>query len=224
MTAGRIIVHVVSPAAISREAALECLTDEEIARAGRFYFEKDAMHWMACRSHLRSILGEAIQRPPHEVPLSLSEYGKPSLAPPFQSLHFNLSHCRDLAVIALTFDGPVGIDLEALGRATDLQECETTFCHPDEILGLPAGNEHRARQLLRIWTAKEAVLKAMGTGLSHPPESTRIVFGQPGGFAVADPPLAGIEHLRLHELLDSKLTGYQAFVAAPATATHVQII
>lgn len=224
MKAGRIIVHVVSPAAIFREVALKCLTEEEIARAGRFRFEKDAIHWMACRTHLRSILGEAIRRPPDEVPLSLSEYGKPFLAPPFQSLHFNLSHSSDLAVIALTLDGPVGIDLEALERATDLQECETTFCHPDEILALPAENEHRAWQLLRIWTAKEAVLKAMGTGLSHPPESTRIVFGQPGGFAVSDRPLAGIEHLRVLELLDSKLAGYQAFVAAPATATHVQII
>lgn len=224
MTGGIVTIHIVSPAAIAREIALDCLTPEEIARAGRFRFEEDAIHWMACRSHLRMILGDAIQRPPREVPLAFSEFGKPVLTPPCQALHFNLSHCRDLAVIALTRDGTVGIDLEATTRAADLLQCESTFCHPIELNALPDEQTSRARQLLRIWTAKEAVLKAMGTGLSHPPESVRILFGRTVNSAISDRPLAGLENQNLHELRHTGLDGYQTFISVPNSVTRIQIV
>lgn len=224
MTAGIVTVHIVSPAEIPLESALDCLNPDEIARAGRFRFEPDADHWMACRAHLRIILGQAIWRSPREVPLIFSEYGKPALAPPYHFLHFNLSHCHDLAVIAMSLDGPVGIDLEATGRAPDLLECEATFCHPAEILALPDERENRSCQLLRIWTAKEALLKALGTGLSHPPESVRILFGNPIGTGISERPLAGIEDQRLHEPLHARLGDYQTFVSAPSSVTRIQLI
>lgn len=224
MTSGQVTIRLVFPEIISQEAALTCLTDEEQSRADRFRFRKDAVHWIACRANLRKILGQAIQRPPREVPLILSENGKPLLAPPYDSLHFNLSHCSDLAIVALCAEGPVGIDLESLDRAPDLLECATTFCHPREISELPSETSARASQLLRIWTAKEAVLKALGTGLSHPPESVRILFGNPAGIAISDRPLAGVENQSLHELHHARLNGYQSFVSAPASVTRIQLI
>lgn len=224
MTSGQVIIHLVFPESISQEAAFTCLTDEEKSRADRFRFRKDALHWMACRANLRRILGQAIQRPPREVPLILSENGKPLLAPPYDSLHFNLSHCSDLAIVALCAAGPVGIDMESLDRAPELLECETTFCHPLEIRELPVETSTRGSQLLRIWTAKEAVLKALGTGLSHPPESVRILFGSPVGTAISDLPLAGLENQNLHELLDARLNGYQTFVSTPTSVTRIQLV
>lgn len=224
MTSGQLNVHLVFPEMISQEAALACLTDLEIARAARFHFQNDAVHWIACRANLRKVLGHAIHRLPQEVPLILSENGKPLLAPPCNSLHFNLSHCSDLAIIALCADGPVGIDLEPLDRAPDLLECTTTFCHPLEISELPCEARARASQLLRIWTAKEALLKALGTGLLHPPESVRILFANPVGTAISDRPLAGVENQRLHELLHARLDGYQTFVSAPTAVTRIQMI
>ena len=143
MTSGQVTIHLVFPEIISQEAALACLTDEEKSRADRFRFRKDAVHWIDCRANLRKILGQAIQRPPREVPLILSENGKPLLAPPYDSLHFNLSHCSDLAIVALSAEGPVGIDLESLDRAPDLLECEATFCHPLEISELPSETSAR---------------------------------------------------------------------------------
>jgi 4'-phosphopantetheinyl transferase len=224
MTSLQVTIHLVFPEIISQEAALSCLADEEKSRADRFRFRKDAVHWMACRANLRKILGQAIQRPPREVPLVLTENGKPLLAPPYDSLHFNLSHCSDLAIVALCAEGPVGIDLESLDRAPDLLECETTFCHPREISELPSETNARASQLLRIWTAKEAVLKALGTGLSHPPESVRILFGNPVCTTISDRPLAGVENQNLHELHHARLDGYQTFVSAPTSVTRIQLI
>lgn len=200
------------------------LTRDEQLQAERFRFCEDALHWTACRASLRGILGKAVQLPPNEVPLVFSEFGKPGLAAPFDSIHFNLSHSSDLAIVALGTDGPVGIDLEKIDRAQELLECETTFCHPLEIQHLPDKILPRARQLLRIWTAKEAVLKALGTGLSHPPEKTRIVFDKPTSHAVSDFFLAGIEVQRLHELDFPELAGHQVFVSTPNSIQPVNIL
>lgn len=224
MTSGQVTLHLIFPEIISQETAFACLSEEEKSRADRFRFKKDAVHWIACRANLRKILGQAIQRPPRDVPLILSENGKPLLAPPYDSFHFNLSHCSDLAIIALCAEGPVGIDLESCDRAPDLLECETTFCHPQEISELPSETSARASQLLRIWTAKEAVLKALGTGFSHPPESVRILFENPVCTAISNHRLVGMENQTLHEPHHARLNGYQTFVSAPTSVTRIQLI
>lgn len=216
MPSSSVSVHVIRPGSISPERVAACLTDEEKARAARFKFEKDATQWAACRAGLREILGRALGLPSAEVPLILSETGKPELAPPHGHLHFNLSHCDGLALVALSENGPVGIDLEPRDRAASLLECETSFCHPDEIVALPAHPAKRAPQLLRIWTAKEAILKALGTGLSHPPESVTIRFDGSTGEATSDSGLEGIGNFRFHELLHRALEGFQAVLALSA--------
>lgn len=223
MTAGTVTVHLIVPAHIPPGDAVACITPKERLRAGRFRFPEDALHWTACRAGLRMILGRLIQLPPNEVPLVHSNEGKPTLAPPFDAIHFNLSHCADLALVAVGSDGPVGIDVEKTERAMDLLECESTFCHPQEIQSLPNESSLRTRHLLRIWTAKEAVLKALGTGLSHPPEIVRIVFEHPNSHAISDHPVAGMEDQRLHELILPGFTGHQVFVSVPDSVKSIKI-
>jgi 4'-phosphopantetheinyl transferase len=223
MTAGIVTVHLIFPARRPADAAAACLNRDERIRAERFRFREDAIHWIACRANLRIVLGKVIELPPNEVPLVLTKHGKPTLAPPFDAIHFNLSHCPDLAVVAVGIDGPVGIDLEKADRAMDLLDCESTFCHPAEIQHLPDEAIPRARQLLRIWTAKEAVLKALGTGLLHPPEIMRIDFSNPLCHAVSDRPVAGIESQRLHELSIPEFQLHQVFVSAPDSVSTIKL-
>lgn len=222
MTSGTVTVHRVSPDLVPFEVAAACMTGDELLRVARFRFREDALHWAACRASLRKILGGILQLPPIQVPLILSEFGKPGLAPPFDSIYFNLSHCTGLAVVAVGIDGPVGIDLEPLDRAQDLLECESTFCHPAELRQLPAEIPQRACQLLRIWTAKEAVLKALGTGLSHPPEDTRIVFEKKRIRALSYSFIPGIEIQRLHELEFPEIGGHQGFVSVPDSVHSIK--
>lgn len=210
-------IHVIQPASIPDDFIAATLTADEKSHAAHFRFPKDAIHWASCRAALRKILADEIQISSKDVPLMVSEFGKPLLAAPFEHLHFNLSHTSDLALLAITQNGPIGIDLESMARANDLLECETSFCHPDEIQNLSAAHIHRSTQLLKIWTAKEAVLKALGTGLSHPPESIRLDFHAVPITAKSDLPLLGIEHQRIRPLVHSALAGYQAFVASPQT-------
>jgi 4'-phosphopantetheinyl transferase len=161
---------------------------------------------------------------PHDVPLVLTDSGKPVLAPPFDHLHFSLSHCNDLALVALCADGPVGIDLEPLSRASDLSGCENTFCHPDEIAALPMESSARCIRMLEIWTAKEALLKALGTGFLHPPETIRIHMEAPPFTAICDSPLPGIEGLTIHRLHQPSLAGYCATLSIPASVSRIEII
>ena len=152
------IVHVIDPASVADEEAALLLSVAEEEQAARFRFEKDARHWRACRGALRSILGDALGVAPASVVLRLAEYGKPQLCPPFDHLHFNLSHCRELALVALACDGPIGVDIEAEDRGRSLLGCEHAFCHPDEMAILPESEQDRASVLLDLWTGKEALL------------------------------------------------------------------
>lgn len=223
MTAGTVSIHIIVPHSVSQAVAAACLTDDEKSRAARFHFKCDANHWIACRAALRQILGNEIGMKPVNVPLIYSEFGKPSLAPPFDSIHFNLSHCPDLAIVALSSDGPVGVDLESAARAPELLGCESSFCHPDEIHFLPANAIARAHQLLKIWTAKEALLKALGTGLSHPPEGVQIVFGASNAVGLSSQPLAGVEKQLIWVLENPSFEGYQVAVSAPIFSSAIEI-
>jgi 4'-phosphopantetheinyl transferase len=212
---GSALVVVVDPALVGVETTA-CLSAEEQKQAERFRFEKDAVNWRACRAALRVVLGEALGIFPEAVAFEFGEFGKPALSG--HGLHFNLSHCRDLALIALCRDGAVGVDIEPADRATSLLGCEDAFCHPDEIAGLPVDEEPRATMLMETWTKKEALLKALGTGFSLPAQSV----------SVANPPLsyAGdsrFRELRLHRLSNSTLLKHHAWIAAPAPVCRIEI-
>ena len=175
--AGTVIVHIVDPASVADPQRDLRSAEQELA--ARFRFQKNAVHWRACRAALRRILGRALGVPTPELTLITGEFGKPALPEPFIGLHFNLSHCEDLALVVLSMEGPVGVDIEAAGRAPSLLGCEVTFCHPEEIALLPDQEGPRAAALLEIWTRKEALLKALGTGMSLAPETVSLVGKEP---------------------------------------------
>ncbi|MES2660598.1 MAG: 4'-phosphopantetheinyl transferase superfamily protein [Verrucomicrobiota bacterium] len=224
MKSGQVVVHLLVPDAVSPESALAGITHEELIRARQFRFAKDADRWVSFRSQLRVILGQALNLPPLEVPLALSDQGKPLLSPPHDLVHFNLSHCAELGLVAISSDGPTGVDLESLDRRHDLLGCESTFCHPEEIARLPQGETERAIRLLEIWTSKEAVLKALGTGLIHPPETVRVDLADPVGQAVSDSPLEGIENQQIHVLVHPRLVNYRAVVSAVRSVGSIEFI
>ena len=157
MKPGTVTIHIVPPASVRPEHLP--LSREERDRAASFRFEKDAAHWARTRGALRVILGNSLGISPSEVPIRTTAMGKPYLASPFGHLHFNLSHCEDLALVALSPDGPLGIDLESSSRASSLLECRETFCHPEELAEIGSGDPAaQARTLLELRTAKEALL------------------------------------------------------------------
>ena len=219
MTPGTVCIHIIPPELRSPEAGWLFLSPQERVRAVSIVFSKHASHWIACRAAMRRILGHLIHLPPGEVPIIVSELGKPALTEPFDFLHFSISHCEDLALLAVSVDGPVGVDLDPLGRAAELGGCESTFCHPEEIAALPANPDDRHRSLLELWTAKEALLKALGTGFTVAPETVRIH----GNTASSQPTLPGMRDQIIHRLNHPALAGYCAAVSAPRSVTRIEM-
>jgi 4'-phosphopantetheinyl transferase len=138
----------------------------EIARADAFRFVRDAAQYVQSRSTLKRVLGIYLDLKPAEVGFRYSSHGKPELDLPGRQLHFNLSHSHDLAVIAVSGDIEVGIDVE---RRTDLGylDLASRFFAPCELQDLQK-SPCLPDRFFHIWTRKEACLKAIGTGLSTP--------------------------------------------------------
>nr|WP_226894876.1 4'-phosphopantetheinyl transferase superfamily protein [Luteolibacter marinus] len=118
----------------------------------------------------------------------------------------------------MSADGPVGVDLEHADRAPTLLGCEEGFCHPDEIEELPADPTLRAGRLLELWTAKEALLKGLGTGMSLAPQSVSLASGKED--LAVDPRLG---HFRRHRLVHALLDRHVACLAVPTAVTRIEI-
>ena len=147
----------------------DALSDDELARADRFCRLEDRRRFIATRGVLRTILADLLecgQDPKgRALRFGYGPAGKPVLLDD-PLLHFNVSHSEDLAVIAVTRAGEVGIDIERQRRMNDMDQIARVVFNEAEraaMLGCPA--MMRESVFYRIWTRKEALLKAMGNGL-----------------------------------------------------------
>lgn len=155
------------------------LAPDERVRAERYRFEKDRRHFANARAALRRLLARGSGLPEREIRLETDAFGKPFLAncersalPSGGRLHFNLSHSGGRALYALSRDVPLGVDLETLDHAPRLPPIARSFCAKAEIHWTATLDEaEKARALLRLWTMKEAWLKAVGTGFQIEPAS-----------------------------------------------------
>jgi 4'-phosphopantetheinyl transferase len=144
----------------------------ETARAARFVFEEDRRAYIAAHGLLRRALAESFGRTPEDWRFGEGAHGKPQLLdpPPGLAPAFNLSHCRSMVAVAIGRDLELGVDVEAQERADrlDMRVAERFFAR-DETARLWAIADESARNacFLKIWTLKEAVIKATGLGLSQ---------------------------------------------------------
>ncbi|HYU89733.1 MAG TPA: 4'-phosphopantetheinyl transferase superfamily protein [Gemmatimonadales bacterium] len=159
------------PAAVRASASL--LSAAERERARRFAFGRDARRFIVGRARLRQLLGARLGVRPESVQLVYGARGKPALANSGKnSLRFNLSHCDDLAVYALSSGREVGIDVEAMRPLPDADAIAARFFSRREHAAYRALDPcDQPRGFFQCWTRKEAFIKALGEGLSHPLDS-----------------------------------------------------
>lgn len=153
-------------------------------RAGRFLRPELRQRHARVRGRLRRLLGAALGLEPADVPLVTGPQGKPRLDPSagLPDLRFNLSHAGDQAAFVLAWSRDVGIDLEPISHDRDLDGIAGRWFTADEARRLrELGPDHRAREFFRLWTRKEAVLKADGTGIAAGLEQLELGPG-PEGF------------------------------------------
>ena len=127
---------------------------------------------VAAHRLLRALLSRQLDVAPDEIELErerCERCGGPNGRPAVRGapdLHFSLSYAGPLALVALA-PAPVGIDVERPVPGPAWREL-SPLLHPTERRELEqAGPGLRARALSRVWTRKEACLKAIGAGLAH---------------------------------------------------------
>jgi 4'-phosphopantetheinyl transferase len=150
------------------------LSEGEAARARRFFQEHHRRRFVLAHAALRRILAGYTALPAGDLRFSMGPHGKPALAEPSAGsrprLEFNLSHSADLALVAVAWERPIGVDLERWEHDMDHLELAERFFSPTERVSLRAlaeRHEDLVHGFFAAWSRKEAYLKALGHGVTR---------------------------------------------------------
>ncbi len=208
------------------EPAADTLDAAEREQAGRFRNRHDARRHMATHGALRRILAAYLGLDPAAVPITRSAAGKPRLglsgAEP--GLTFNLSHSADLAAVAVAAGAEIGVDIEEKRPLADLDGVARLVFTEAECAALDSlPQSRRLDAFYECWTRKEALLKAMGSGLLRDPREVGLGFGEGGKMEFRDAdsslwsiaPLAPPEGMGGAVAIQGRLLGVLQFDGAP---------
>ena len=201
-------------------ASSQCLDEAELERARRFVHSDDARRYVHAHVALRAILGAYLGCEPARAAFVQEPQGKPRLVGPRAGLHFNLSHSKELALLALGAAAELGVDVEAVRPDLPGPDLAAAVLDPRELEQLAAlADGAQAEPFVTCWTRKEACLKAVGLGLNLEPrklhaglepqpmrlhigarELELVSLGVPAGFRAALAVAGGIGRVMRFEL------------------------
>jgi len=142
----------------------EVLDDSERARATEILSEHNRQQYTAAHGALRILAARELRVPPSALRWDRGPYGKPELAAPWSGLSTSLSHSAGLVAVAITAGRAVGVDIQHLEPRLDVIAMSARFYPPAEAAYVATGRDASARsdRFTRLWSRKEAVVKAAG--------------------------------------------------------------
>ncbi|MCA9137648.1 MAG: 4'-phosphopantetheinyl transferase superfamily protein [Planctomycetales bacterium] len=153
------------------ESRCEKLLDpQELASADRFRRTTTRNQHVVGRAMARRLLG-ATNVAPQQIQFAAGAFGKPEVVtPPEAVLPFNIAHTDGLVLCGVANQQAdlVGVDVESLDRRTSTDLAERYFAKPEIEFLRDKPADQQQYFFLRIWTLKEAFIKAIGTGLHTP--------------------------------------------------------
>jgi 4'-phosphopantetheinyl transferase len=147
------------------------LSSDESIRASKFHFEKDRKRYAIARGALRIILSKYLNIPEKDIHISNTKFGRPYVDEKHEItwLNFNLSHSNMLAIYAVTRSRDIGIDIEYVRQMEDANGIVQRFFSEEEIsLFNSMPEDGKTWAFFKLWTRKEAYIKALGLGLQMP--------------------------------------------------------
>ncbi len=147
------------------------LNPEEQRRAQGFKLPIHHDRYVQSHAVLRMILAHHTKINASQIEFTINRYGKPSLmySDAKSPINFNLSHSHELAVVAVSIDKKVGIDIEFVNEQIDFENIakHSFTVHECEYLFNQPLNRQRAA-FFQLWAYKESFVKAIGKGFSLP--------------------------------------------------------
>ncbi len=150
---------------IDEQQGWSWLSMAEQARANRFIREQDKQSYVMSHAMLRHTLAQYLACDPGAVVIEIDKYGKPYL-PDSKNLYFNLSHSKQRALVAVSQNHEVGVDVEYKSQKPDLLAIAERFFTYEEYIYIKY-HQDQVLAFYQIWTAKEAYVKAQGQGLAY---------------------------------------------------------
>ena len=147
------------------------LSANEIARAQRLVDTQKRARCLASRVLLRQIFGKVLKLNPRAVEFAFNEHGKPRLAQgdAVGSLQFNLSHSENLWLLGVSFGREIGVDVEVVRADVNIAALtENYFSLAEQAWLMTQSATDMNANFFRLWTRKEAFVKALGSGISAP--------------------------------------------------------
>ncbi|MGP3955768.1 4'-phosphopantetheinyl transferase family protein [Nonomuraea sp. 3N208] len=172
----------------ARDSLAALLDPAERARYEEYRRPADRARFLTAAALLRLVVGRMLGVDPEQVPLDRScdrcgrPHGRPRLPAGTGAPVLSVSHAGDCLVVAVGVGiEAVGVDVEAIDHALDIGELVGIALTELETRTLDALDPpSRPSAFLRLWTRKEAVLKALGAGLDHAPDQLDVLgTGEP---------------------------------------------
>lgn len=145
----------------------ECLSDNEQKQANKYCTKILTDRYIISHALLRYILGYYTKQSPQEIKYATNKYGKPFLQD--SNIKFNMSHSKSIVSYIIAYDNNVGIDIEFNDNNLDVMELSKLVLTTKEHILLESLKYDKQRKIFyNLWTKKEALVKAIGEGLSYP--------------------------------------------------------
>lgn len=155
------------------------LSEAERERAAAFRFDRHRDAYVVAHGVLHDVLSRYLEVDPAAIAFDLDASGRPSLAGGLgATLDFNLSHAGEALAVVVASGQSVGVDVEQVASGTDTSSLAERFFALEEIEQIrSAPAERAAAAFFDCWTKKEAIVKAIGRGLSIPLDSFAVEIG-----------------------------------------------
>ena len=154
---------------VQEKHLLSLLSPDEQVRIHRIRLSAAKQRAIASRGLLRTILSYYLNVAPELIQLGAGEHNKPYLIQPTHAnVKFNLAHSNDEVVYAITLNADIGVDIEKMKTAFNPAIAERYFSPQENTELTELSLNEQSHAFYRIWARKEAMVKAIGSGLSLP--------------------------------------------------------
>ena len=145
---------------------LSLLSENEKMRASKFATSALASRYIISQGILRRILANYLSINPEAISYTFGTYKKPYLEDKTSNIQFNLSHSGDMALVAISSEDEVGVDIEIINEKALEKNLAPSILSPNEFTAFQRMQKmQQIEAFFSAWTHKEALLKLMGVGL-----------------------------------------------------------